>query len=90
MRRKVGGSAVRAEPEGDLIAQARAALAAFGPPLLYAQVDRVERDGHLILMELKIMEPSLVLGLARAAGQRFAEAMRRLFPEQASRHFAGS
>jgi glutathione synthase/RimK-type ligase-like ATP-grasp enzyme len=85
----LGGSAVRAEPEGGLIEQARAVLAAVGPPLLYARVDGVERDGRLILMELEINEPSLFLGLAPGSGQRFAEAILRLFPEQASFNGAG-
>jgi hypothetical protein len=52
-------------------------------------VDGVERDGRLILMELEINEPSLFLGLAPGSGQRFAEAILRLFPEQASFNGAG-
>jgi glutathione synthase/RimK-type ligase-like ATP-grasp enzyme len=73
-----GGSSAPAEADRALIDQGRSALAAVGPPLLYARVDGVERDGQLVLTELEIVEPSLFLGLAPAAGRRLAEAIVRL------------
>jgi glutathione synthase/RimK-type ligase-like ATP-grasp enzyme len=74
----LGGTSAPAEPDRALIDQGLSALAAVGQPLLYARVDGVERDGQLVLTELEIIEPSLFLGLAPAAGQRFAAAIVRL------------
>jgi glutathione synthase/RimK-type ligase-like ATP-grasp enzyme len=74
----LGGSSAPAEADQALIEQAQSALAAVGQPLLYARVDGVAREGQLLLTELEIIEPSLFLGLAPGAGQRFAEAIVRL------------
>jgi glutathione synthase/RimK-type ligase-like ATP-grasp enzyme len=74
----LGGSSAPAEADQALVAQAGSALVAVGQPLLYARVDGVERDGRLVLTELEIIEPSLCLGLAPGAGQRFAEAILQL------------
>jgi glutathione synthase/RimK-type ligase-like ATP-grasp enzyme len=74
----LGGSSAPAEADQALVEQAQSALAAVGGPLLYARVDGVERGGRLVLTELEIIEPSLFLGLAPGAGQRFAEAIVRL------------
>ena len=74
----LGGSSSPAQADRALVEQAQSALAAVGQPLLYARVDGVERDGQLVLTELEIIEPSLFLGLAPAAGQRFAAAIVRL------------
>jgi glutathione synthase/RimK-type ligase-like ATP-grasp enzyme len=74
----LGGSSAPAEADRALIDQGLSALAAVGQPLLYARVDGVERDGQLVLTELEIIEPSLFLSLAPAAGQRFAAAIVRL------------
>jgi glutathione synthase/RimK-type ligase-like ATP-grasp enzyme len=74
----LGGSSAPAEAERALIDQGLSALAAVGQPLLHARVDGVERGGRLVLTELEIIEPSLFLGLAPGAGQRFAEAIVRL------------
>jgi glutathione synthase/RimK-type ligase-like ATP-grasp enzyme len=73
----LGGTVARAEPGQGLIEQARDAVAAVGQPLPYARVDAVERGGQLVLMELEIIEPSLFLGFAAGAGQRFADALLR-------------
>jgi glutathione synthase/RimK-type ligase-like ATP-grasp enzyme len=74
----LGGSSAPAAADQGLIDQGLWALDAVGQPLLYARVDGVERDGQLVLTELEIIEPSLFLGLAPAAGQRFAEVIVRL------------
>jgi glutathione synthase/RimK-type ligase-like ATP-grasp enzyme len=74
----LGGSSSPAQADRALVEQAQSALAAVGQPLLYARVDGVERDGQFVLTELEIIEPSLFLGLAPGAGQRFAEAIVRL------------
>jgi hypothetical protein len=73
-----GGSSSPAEANRALIDQAQSALTAVGQPLLYARVDGIERAGQLVLMELEIIAPSLFLGLAPGAGQRFADAIVRL------------
>jgi glutathione synthase/RimK-type ligase-like ATP-grasp enzyme len=74
----LGGSSSPAHANRALVEQALSALTAVGRPLLYARVDGVERDGSLVLTEFEIIEPSLFLGLAPGAGQRFAEAIVRL------------
>jgi glutathione synthase/RimK-type ligase-like ATP-grasp enzyme len=71
----LGGSSAPAEADRALIDQGLSALAAVGQPLLYARVDGVQRGGQLVLTELEIIEPSLFLGLAPEAGQRFAKAI---------------
>jgi glutathione synthase/RimK-type ligase-like ATP-grasp enzyme len=76
----LGGRTTQAEPDPDLLRQARAAVAAVGQPLLYARVDGVERDGQLILMELEIIEPSLFLAHGSGSAGRFAEAILRALP----------
>jgi hypothetical protein len=71
----LGGSSSPAEADRALVAQAQSALAAVWQPLRYAWVNGVERDGQLVLTELKITEPSLFLGLTPGTERRFAEAM---------------
>ncbi len=78
----LGGRTVPAEPDPDLIRQARAAVIAVDRPLLYARVDGVERDGQLILMELEIIEPSLFLALGPGAAERFGAAITRALLDQ--------
>src|SRR5437867_3685043 len=39
---------------------------------VYARVDGVERDGHLVLMELELIEPHLFLGWHAGAATRLA------------------
>ncbi|MCI4343772.1 MAG: hypothetical protein L3J92_06645 [Thermoplasmata archaeon] len=57
------------------------ALEAVGVPTLYARVD-VARDGSgsLCLMELELVEPTLFLQSAPAAGAKFARAIRSHLP----------
>jgi hypothetical protein len=43
---------------------------------LYARVDGVERDGHLVLMELELIEPHLFLGWDARAAAQLARALR--------------
>jgi glutathione synthase/RimK-type ligase-like ATP-grasp enzyme len=67
------------EPDDRQLAVARAALAAvpWPAPLLYARVDVVPgQDGEPLLMELEVTEPSLFLGQADGAAERFAAAVR--------------
>ncbi len=51
-----------------------------GPePFLYARVDGVEVDSHLVLMELELIEPGLFLDMAPSrAVERFADSIVRL------------
>jgi hypothetical protein len=70
-----GGSSVAMTPPKALIDDARAILESIGAALLYARVDGVERDGHLLLMELELTEPSLFLDRDANAPRRFADAI---------------
>jgi glutathione synthase/RimK-type ligase-like ATP-grasp enzyme len=49
----------------------------FGGPLLYARVDLLPSDAGPVLVELELTEPSLFLGHAGGAAQRFAAAIAR-------------
>lgn len=70
-----GGTAVAMTPPRALIEDAHAILESIKTPWLYARVDGVERDGHLLLMELEMTEPSLFLD--REAALRFSKAICR-------------
>jgi len=67
-----GGTAEREEVSGRLVRQAARALASAPEPALYARVDGVLMDGALVVMELELVEPTLYLGLAAGAPERFA------------------
>lgn len=75
-----GGSNHLQEPPHALIAQAsdvvRAAHTITGIQPIYARVDGVVEEGHLVLMELECIEPELFLteGVPYAA-ERFADAL---------------
>lgn len=71
-----GGSAESHVPAGHLIAHAERVLAAVPGKPVYARVDGVERDGHLVLMELELIEPHLFLGWDAPAAGRLARAIR--------------
>lgn len=59
------------------VAQAALAVVPWPEPLLYARVDVVPGpDGAPLLMELEVTEPSLFLGQADGAAERFAAAVR--------------
>ena len=68
-----GGTAERIQPSQTLIEEARTIANTLGEQWLYARVDCVVRDGHLLLMELEATEPSLFLD--EAAAERFADAV---------------
>lgn len=77
VQHEFGGRADAATPPRALIDDAYAVLATIAEPWLYARVDGVERDGHLLLMELEMTEPSLFLARAPQAPRRFARAVVR-------------
>lgn len=60
-------------PSAELLAEASSIAANLGDAWLYARVDCVVRDGHLMLMELEATEPSLFLDAESA--ERFADAI---------------
>lgn len=71
-----GGRERAVEPTDRQLAVAQAALEAVGEPLLYARVDLVDgADGSPLVMELEVIEPSLFLGFAAGAAERFAAAI---------------
>ena len=73
-----GGSAERLDPPAGLVAEARMVLARVRGPWLYARVDGCMVDGHFVLLELEMLEPSFFLDLAPGAADRFADAIVRL------------
>src|SRR5690606_20249783 len=70
-----GGTEEAAEPDRSLVAAARAALEPVPGTWLYARVDGCVVDGRFRVMELELLEPSLFLGLAPSAADRFARAI---------------
>ncbi len=72
-----GGSADSAVPPDALVADAARVMAAVPGEPVYARVDGVERDGHLMLMELELIEPHLFLGWEHRAAERLAHAVER-------------
>jgi hypothetical protein len=67
------------EPSATELALAENVLAAVPPrlgPMLYARVDLIPGpDGEPMLIEVELTEPSLFLGFADGAAERFAEAI---------------
>jgi hypothetical protein len=60
------------------VADRALAAVAFATPLLYARVDLIAGDdGEPLLVELELTEPSLFLGTADGAAERFAAAIAR-------------
>jgi glutathione synthase/RimK-type ligase-like ATP-grasp enzyme len=78
-----GGVYHLAEPAGELVGQAAAALRAAGHPTLYARVDGCVLEGTLYLMELELIEPGLFLAVHPAAPARFAAAIAAALPPAA-------
>lgn len=72
-----GGVYHMADPPGELVGQAAAALRLAGRQTLYARVDGCVIDGELHLMELELLEPGLFLAVHPAAPDRFAAAIAR-------------
>ena len=76
-----GGTVECIRPPEQVIAQARAALAAAQQPegargeMLYARVDGCVVDGELLLMELELIEPVLFLGTSPDAAERMADVL---------------
>lgn len=73
-----GGGAALADAPAQLLADAQAVLETAGGPFLYARVDGIRRDGHFLLMELEINEPTLFLGLAPGAAESFAASIEQV------------
>ena len=73
-----GGTDHVIAPPADDIAQAKAMLAAIGPPPLYARVDMLRHaDGNLMLMELEAIEPFLYPLEGPGVGRFIADALIR-------------
>lgn len=72
VQEEFGGAFAPVEPPAGLLAAAQAALEAAGERTLYARVDGVIRGGRFEVMELELVEPSLFLGTAPGAAERFA------------------
>lgn len=76
VQEKHGGGVTAANARPEHVAQAAAILAHAGPPLLYARVDAVVRDGALLLMELECLEPEMFWRTAPGSATRFVAVVR--------------
>jgi len=71
-----GGRLTRFEPDAEVLAAGRRAVAAAPRPPAYARVDLVRgADGVPLLMELEAIEPDLYLDLAPEAGGAWVKAV---------------
>jgi glutathione synthase/RimK-type ligase-like ATP-grasp enzyme len=75
-----GGTVEAFRPEGALISQAAAMLAAVPGQPLYARVDACVVNQALMLMELELIEPDLFLTTDAQAPGRMAEALIQALP----------
>ena len=73
-----GGETFAQTPPQTLIDDAQRLLESVRFPWLYARVDGLAQNGHLLLMELELIEPELFLEHDPGAGDRFALAIRSL------------
>jgi glutathione synthase/RimK-type ligase-like ATP-grasp enzyme len=73
-----GGSAELRTPPAHVLATARTIVRRAPGRCLYARVDGVEIGGKFVLVELELLEPSLFLGAAPGAPERFARALSEL------------
>jgi glutathione synthase/RimK-type ligase-like ATP-grasp enzyme len=74
---ELGGSARADTPPAEVLACARAALAALPRAPLYARIDGVETQDGFVVMEVEVNEPGLFFNHAPPAADRFAEALLR-------------
>lgn len=70
-----GGSLALAEASAADRAAADAIHAQLPPGLLYARLDLARLDGHLVVMELELIEPVLSFDLKPEAASRLADAL---------------
>lgn len=70
-----GGLAEPRTPPPDLVTSGERIVSLAPTKSLYARVDGVMVDGRFVLMELELLEPSLFLGSAPGAADRFADAI---------------
>jgi glutathione synthase/RimK-type ligase-like ATP-grasp enzyme len=70
-----GGSVEARTPKPHLVAAAREVVARVPAPWLYARVDGVEIGGRFVLVELEMLEPSLLLESDPRAPATFADAI---------------
>jgi hypothetical protein len=75
-----GGTVELISPDMALIEQAQQIIHCIKDPLLFARVDGIELDGHLVLMELELIEPFLFLQSNPHAAERFAYAILTVLP----------
>ena len=74
------GTVELVSPGMALIEEAQQVINCIKDPLLFARVDGIELDGHLVLMELELIEPFLFLTSSPYAIERFARAILTLLP----------
>lgn len=67
-----GGVLKSIQPSSDLLKAAETALATVPEKTLYARIDLVAYQGHYLLMEIELIEPSLYFSFDDKAATRFA------------------
>jgi glutathione synthase/RimK-type ligase-like ATP-grasp enzyme len=82
---RLGGSVQPGRPPDDVLAAARAAMAALPRPSLYARIDGVETRAGFRVMEVEVNEPGLFFTHAPHAAERLAAAILRALRECYSR-----
>jgi glutathione synthase/RimK-type ligase-like ATP-grasp enzyme len=70
-----GGTVERSEPPPPLVREAQALIDALDLGATYARVDGTEIDGHLVVMELELIEPELFFDCHPDAPARLADAL---------------
>lgn len=70
-----GSTVTREETPDCLVAEARSVIRAANGPLLYARVDTVPVRGHLLVLELELIEPCLYLEADPQSPLRFVKAL---------------
>ena len=73
-----GGTVERSEPPPALVREAQAVIDALDLGATYARVDGTEVDGHLVVMELELIEPELFFDCHPDATTRLADALSRV------------
>lgn len=83
VQEQFGSTIVDCEPDAEVLAVGEAVIEEVEPQPVYARVDIVRgNDGHPLLMELELIEPSLYLRKSPAAPRQFASAFESYFNEK--------
>lgn len=73
VQEEYGGLVLGTQPSDRYVDEAKQIVDRIGPTPAYARVDAVQRDKHLMIMELELIEPNLFFTYDNRAPGRFAE-----------------